>query len=188
MITLKILKWSNVFSYGENNSIDFSINPITQLIGANGNGKSSIPLILELVLFNKNSKGIKTGNILNRYTNSKSYNINLTFDKDGDSYFIDTTRASTQKVGLYKNGEDISSHTATGTFKIIEEILGFGHREFVQLVYQSSASSLEFLTATDSARKKFLIDLLDLGSYTDKFGEFKELVKIVSDDISSPFL
>ena len=69
MITLKKLVWSNLFSYGENNEINFDDAAITQLIGANGHGKSSIPLVLEEVLFNKNSKGIKKSDILNRYGN-----------------------------------------------------------------------------------------------------------------------
>jgi len=49
MITLKTLKWSNCFSYGEDNEIDLSSTRLTQILGSNGVGKSSIPLILEEV-------------------------------------------------------------------------------------------------------------------------------------------
>ena len=52
MITLKTLRWDNCFSYGENNQVDLSDNKLTQIIGINGVGKSSIPLILEEILFN----------------------------------------------------------------------------------------------------------------------------------------
>ena len=58
MITLKKLKWSNCFSYGPDNELDLADNTVTQIIGTNGMGKSSIPLIIEEVLYNKNSKGI----------------------------------------------------------------------------------------------------------------------------------
>ncbi len=139
--------WDNVFSYGRNNYINFYNNPITQLIGSNGHGKSSIAMIVELVLFNKNSKGTKANKVLNRYVEDTFYKIKLSFSKDNDKYIIDTKRASTQTIKLTKNGEDISAHTATGTFKIIEDILGFDHKTFIQLIYQSSAQSLEFLTA-----------------------------------------
>ena len=54
MITLKKLTWSNCFSYGSDNELDLNDNTVTQLVGTNGTGKSSIPLILEEVLFNKN--------------------------------------------------------------------------------------------------------------------------------------
>lgn len=168
------LEWSNCFSYGANNKISFIENPITQLVGKNGHGKSSIALILEEVQFNKNSKGIKKENILNRNVKDKSYTIALTFEKDGSLYKVETSRASTQKVALYKNGEDISSHTATATFKTLEGILGYDHKTFSQIVYQANTSNLEFLTATDTQRKKFLIDLLNLTKYTRASELFKE--------------
>jgi predicted ATP-binding protein involved in virulence len=60
-IILKELNFSNMFSYGENNKITFNNNRITQLTAPNGSGKSSIALILQEVLFNKNIKGIKKG-------------------------------------------------------------------------------------------------------------------------------
>ena len=51
MITLKTLQWDNCFSYGQDNKLDLNSGNLTQLIGINGQGKSSIPLILEEVLF-----------------------------------------------------------------------------------------------------------------------------------------
>lgn len=172
MIILKTLKWSNCFSYGENNSLDLSEQKITQILGTNGVGKSSIPLILEEILFNKNSKGIKKADIPNRLR-SKGYHINLQFSKDSDEYEIDLDRKSSLKVKLLKNEEDISSHTATNTYKTIEEIIGIDFKTFSQVVYQNTNASLNFLTATDSNRKKFLIDLLGLEQYTNIFELFK---------------
>jgi DNA repair exonuclease SbcCD ATPase subunit len=185
MITIKELRWSNAFSYGADNKIDFASAPLTQLVGKNGHGKSSIALVLEEVLFNKNSKAIKKADILNRYVKDKTYSISLTFDKDGVEYRIDSKRGSTQTVKLYKNGVDISAHTATQTYKNIEEILGFDHKTFSQIVYQSNASSLEFLTAADTARKKFLIEILNLGKYTQAQEVFKETAQELTKDIAS---
>ena len=50
MITLKRLKWNNCFSYGDNNELDLDSSNVTQIIGKNGMGKSSIPLIIEEVV------------------------------------------------------------------------------------------------------------------------------------------
>ena len=173
MIVLKTLKFSNAFSYGEGNEIDFTRSPLVQLVGKNGHGKSSIALILEEVLFNKNSKGIKKGDILNRYSKAKAYTIELEFCKDGCNYKIETRRGSTQTVKFFRENTDISSHTATATYKQIEEVLGMDHKTFSQIVYQSHASSLEFLTSPDTARKKFLIEILNLGRYTQAGEVFK---------------
>lgn len=183
MIILKTLKWGNCFSYGENNVLDLSAEKITQILGTNGVGKSSIPLIIEEVLFNKNSKGIKKAEIQNRLLD-KGYYINLTFSKDHDEYEIDLIRKATIKVKLLKNGEDISSHTATNTYKTIEDTLGIDFKTFSQVVYQNTNSSLNFLTATDANRKKFLIDLLGLEQYVELFDVFKNAARETEQEFS----
>jgi len=176
MITLQKLKWDNCFSYGEGNELDLNTSTLTQVIGTNGMGKSSIPLIIEEALYNKNSKGIKKADIPNRYVNN-GYNIYLSFTKDGSLYEITITRKNTIKVVLLKDKEDISSHTSTNTYKTIQNILGVDFKTFSQLVYQNTNASLQFLTATDANRKKFLIDLLHLEKYVDLYDVFKEAYK-----------
>lgn len=185
MITIKQLRWANAFSYGKDNKIDFVAAPLTQLVGKNGHGKSSIALILEEVLFNKNSKGIKKADILNRHIKDKSYSIELDFNRDDVDYTIKSSRGTAQIVKLFKEGVDISAHTATATYKMIEDILGFDHKSFAQIVYQSNASSLEFLTAPDTARKKFLIEILNLGKYTKAAEVFKEVSTQLTKDIAA---
>ena len=183
MITLKKLQWSNCFSYGEGNELNLNESIVTQLVGTNGAGKSSIPLILEEVLFNKNSKGIKKAEIPNREVN-KGYDISLSFDVVDDEYKIEVARRGNIKVKLYKNGDDISSHTATNTYKTLEEIIGIDFKTFSQIVYQNTNASLQFLTATDTNRKRFLIDLLQLDNYVKYFDVFKELSRNLSGDVS----
>ena len=178
MITLKTLQWDNCFSYGENNFLDLDDATLTQLVGTNGQGKSSIPLILEEVLFNKNSKGIKKQEIQNRFIN-QGYHINLTFTVDDNNYEIDVIRKAGIKCKLYENGKDISSHTATNTYKTVQNLLGLDFKTFTQLVYQNTNMSLQFLTATDTNRKKFLIELLKMEEYV----EFFEIFKVAARDI-----
>jgi DNA repair exonuclease SbcCD ATPase subunit len=182
-VVLKSIEWDKCFSFGEGNCIDLSSEPLTQIIAPNGYGKSSIPLILEEVLYNKNSKGVKKSDIPNRLLDN-SYNIKLAFTVDSDNYIVSTERSTNIKVRLFKNDEDISSHTATNTFKQIEELIGIDFKTFQQLVYQSTNSSLAFLTATDTARKKFLIDLFDLSEYTRLFELFKDAAKTLGSEVS----
>lgn len=184
MITIKELRWSNLFSYGANNKINFVHAPLTQLVGRNGHGKSSIALILEEALYNKNSKGIKKADILNRHVKDKTYTIELDFSRDDDNYTVKTTRGAQQTVKLLKNNRDISGHTATTTYKMIEDIIGIDHKSFAQIVYQSNANSLEFLTSADTARKKFLIEILNLTKYTKASEIFKELGTDLKQELS----
>jgi len=184
MITLQTLKWDNCFSYGSGNELKLNDNTVTQILGTNGMGKSSIPLIIEEALYNKNSKGIKKADIPNRYVNN-GYNIYLCFTKDEDRYEITVNRKTSIKVKLEKNGTDISSHTATNTYKTLQEVLGVDFKTFSQLVYQNTNASLQFLTATDANRKKFLIDLLHLEKYVELFEVFKAASREVSSTSST---
>ena len=176
MITLQRLKWGYLFSYGDNNEIDFTKDVVTQILGINGNGKSSIALILEEALYNKNSKGIKKADIANRY-HDDGYWLDLYFTKEDNHYQISINRKVNIKVKFFKNDLDVSSHTATNTFKQIEEVMEMDFKMFSQLVYQNTNTSLQFLVATDTNRKKFLIDLLKLEDYVLLFEVFKEAVK-----------
>ena len=184
MITLKKLEWDNCFSYGKQNSLNLNQSTLTQLVGTNGTGKSSLPLIIEEVLYNKNSKGIKKADIQNRFQNA-GYSIKLTFSVEDTEYKIDANRSrGSIKVKLYENGKDISSHTATNTYKTVQEILGLDFKTFTQLVYQNTNASLQFLTATDANRKKFLIELLNLEDYVEYYDVFRELSRQLGQDIS----
>ena len=185
MITLKKLQWDNCFSYGSNNSIDLNDTTLTQLLGKNGAGKSSIPLILEEVLFNKNSKGIKKAEIQNREFN-KGYNIFLDFAVEDENYRVEVRRSrGTIKVKLYRGKEDISSHTATNTYKTLEQVLGLDFKTFSQLVYQSTNASLQFLTTTDANRKKFLVDLFGVEEYGKYYEVFREVSKEINTKLTT---
>ena len=184
MIILKTLKWSNCFSYGSDNSLDLEKDLIVQLVGTNGTGKSSIPLLIEEALFNKNSKGIKKVDIVNRNSDGEGYSISLDFLVDDLDYNISVERKGNIKVVLTCDGEDISSHTATNTFKTVQNVIGMDFKTFSQLVYQSTTSSLQFLTATDTNRKKFLIELLNLDKYLTLFDNFKVAHKEASNEVA----
>ena len=184
MLTLKNMSWSNCFSYGDNNYIEFDKDPLTQLNGINGSGKTSISLMIQEVLYGKNSKNIKKQDIANNRSGKPGYYINLKFDKDGDEYSVTLNRKSSLKLEFTKNDEDISSHTSLDTYKTIANIIGIADfKVFCQLIYQHSTNSLEFLTATDTTRKKFLISLLQLDKYLELHELFKEQGREVNSEI-----
>ena len=128
-ITLKKLQFDNMFSYGENNVIDLEKSRITQLTAPNGSGKSSIAMIIQEALFNKNVKGIKKGDILNRWSKKKSWKVFLTFAQNlGEeevTYEVQVTRTgATTKVQLWEDGVDITEHKVLDTYKKINQIIG----------------------------------------------------------------
>ena len=186
MLTFKKMKWNNCFSYGDNNEIQFDEAPLTQLVGINGAGKTSISLMIQEVLYGKNIKGIKKQDITNNKSGKKGYSICLFFEKDEIDYSVHLNRNSNLKFKLYKEDQDISSHTSLNTYKTLNEIIGIDDfKVFCQLIYQHSTDSLEFLTATDTNRKKFLISLLQLERYIELHEHFKDKVKVVNSDINN---
>jgi len=157
-----------MYSYGKDISVDLDRERITQLSAPNGSGKSSIALILQEILYNKNIKGIKKGDILNKYSSDKYCEATLLFQAHSNNYRLEVKRSGAQtKVALYENDTDISEHKVLDTYKKLHEILGMTFEVFSQLTYQSSTDLLDFLKATDANRKKFLINLFNFEKYLE---------------------
>ena len=165
-----------MFSYQEQeNIINFNKNKITQLTAPNGSGKSSIALILQEVLFNKNIKNIKKADIINRWSNVKKWWAELNFTIDKTEYVIKVERIGAKSsIKFISNNVDLTEHKVLDTYKNIQELIGLDFNIFSQLTYQSSTDLLEFLKATDTNRKKFLINLFNLEKYI-KIGEVLKL-------------
>lgn len=180
-ITIKTLKFSNVMSYGRDIVIHFDKNPVTQLIGGNGLGKSTIATVIEELFYNKNSRGIKKDALFSWGSPKKEYDMHAYFSKDEDEYELHKVVKSTAKVTLIKNGEDISGHTATQTYKMIEEIMGGDFQTFTKLIYQSVGSNLDFLKATDATRKAFLVNLFN----QEQYKEMSETIKADRKEIAN---
>lgn len=188
-IVFNSMEFEGWMSYSARQTIDFDSARVTQLIGPNGAGKSTIATVLEETCFNKNSRGIKKDELFN-WTGDKAYSSKVQFTRDGDVYIITKVVKSTSKVTLTKNGIDISGHTATQTYKVIEDVMGCDFTTFSKLVYQSIKSNLDFLTATDANRKKFLIGLFDQTLYKDmedKIKEEKKGYKTIFDRLTGEF-
>jgi DNA repair exonuclease SbcCD ATPase subunit len=185
-VVLKKLIFSDMFSYGKDNTLDLNNLPITQLLAGNGSGKSSLAIILQELLYNKNIKGLKKSDILNRYSKSKNWDGKVEFSVDGIDYSVMSTRSgASTHVTLIKDGKDISEHKVLDTYKKIAEILGRDFETFSQLTYQSSTDSLEFLKATDSNRKKFLVNLFNFSKYLEIGDNLKVTQSVKEKELAS---
>ena len=162
-IKLLNMSFSGMYSFGNDVFVDFTKHKVTQLEAINGSGKTALMLILQELLTSKNMKGIKKGDIANRYTNSKNWDAKLNMLVDGVPHSITINRkGDTSKVALFRDKENISEHKIPDTYKVLGSILNTTPEVLNQLIYQSSTSQLEFLKATDTNRKKFLVGLFSL--------------------------
>ena len=164
-VIINKLQGSNILAYGDF-SLDMDSEVVHQLVGKNGSGKSSLPVILEEILFNSNSRGIKKAKLVNRKTGTTGWWGQVDFTIGDDKYVVKKTVKSSAKVEFSKNGTSLEGHTATQTYAAIKTVLGdLDFKTFSKLVYQSMESSLDFLKATDTGRKKFLTSFLGLEKY-----------------------
>lgn len=176
-IKLKQLEWSWMFSYGEKNVLRLDQDRVSQLVGVNGIGKTTISLIIQELLYSKNLQGIKKGDILNREGSSKGWFGKLDFSVNDIDYCIKVDRVGdTSKVKLYQGADDISEHKIPDTYKKIEQILGKSFEVFCQQLYQSTTDILDFVKATDTNRKKFLINLFRLERYLEEGERIKATI------------
>lgn len=174
-----------MFSYGDNNIINLDENNITQLIAKNGYGKSNLSLIIQELLYNKNIKGLKKAEILNRHGSSKVWQGSIEFIVNGKNYKVVSKRTgATSNIELYEDGKNISDHKVLDTYKKIQEIIGCDFTVFSQLTYQSSTDSLEFLKATDTNRKKFLINLFGLEKYLEMGDALKAVMPKLESELT----
>lgn len=83
----KKFEFDNMFSYGENNVIDFTkLHGLTGLFASNTSGKSSIFSALTFCLFDKCERTFKASYILN--SQKMSFTCKFNFEINGVDYFI----------------------------------------------------------------------------------------------------
>jgi hypothetical protein len=110
--TPKRLEFSNTFSYGSDNIIDFeSLKGVQGVFASNASGKSSIVDTLLFTLFNKSSRAYKASSVIN--TKSKNFKCKFDFDINGTGYSIERTgkKYKSGHVGVQAN---FIKHDASG--------------------------------------------------------------------------
>jgi DNA repair exonuclease SbcCD ATPase subunit len=178
---LKRLIFSNMFSYGDNNIIDFNCKgDVVGIFAFNGYGKSSIIDILLFSLFDKCSRGNSKQDIMN--TEKNEFVCQVEFEIGNYRYFIQrfgerNTRSKTSsktksatltvQVKFWKENlktneiEDLSGSDRTGTNRIIQSIIGT-YDDLVSTCISLQNNHNSFTDLTQAKRKDFLNQLLKI--------------------------
>lgn len=102
---LKLLEWSNMFCYGENNKIDFTKEDVNLIIGNNYSGKSSIIDILLFCIYGNTYRIDKIIQVINN--NKKDSYCSLTFEYGDDIYKIERFLKKKKYKDDYKHSQKI---------------------------------------------------------------------------------
>lgn len=169
MITFHKIIARDCFSYSH---LEFEFKTgLFNISGQNGAGKSSLPLMIQLALYNKCQKQGKIDDTTNLIT-GKPFDLTVFFTKNNDEYRVENNR-KIGSISVFKNNRNISQKGINANINLIGEILGCDYDQFTSMTYQCVESSLDLLEdSKDSARKQFVDDILkleELDSYIEKF-------------------
>tara|TARA_R110002074_G_scaffold251741_3_gene423317 strand:+ start:22850 stop:25948 length:3099 start_codon:yes stop_codon:yes gene_type:complete len=189
--SLRELRWSNLFNYGEDNAIDFDkINGTIGIFGKNFSGKSSIVDSLLYTLFNTTSKNErKNVNIVNQNRDEGTGEAMISIGDE--QYYI--CRNSTKQRKKSKGQEVVSARTELNFYKItsdgekinlngmtrndtdknIRKIFG-SIEDFLLTSLSSQLDSLSFIREGSTKRKEILAKFLDLEIFEKKYRLAKE--------------
>lgn len=186
-ITYNLMKFefSNMFSYGENNVIDFSqMNGIYGLFASNRSGKSSLLDSLLYCIFDKSTKTDKAAYVLNN--KKDSFSCKLEIEINNKKYFIERSGAK-QKSGhvrvtvsfytLDDAGQVVSlnGQERDETNAIIRTYLGT-YKDFILTSVIAQNNNTGFIEMTQKERKDLLSQFLDINIFDD-------LQKIAAEEI-----
>ena len=179
----KKFEFSNMFSYGEDNVIDFErCNGIAGLFSPNASGKSSILDALTFCLFDKSTRAWKAENVMNH--SKSNFSCKLAFDIGNDSYVIErkgrvlkhgTTRVD---VDFYRIEEDGSKFSLNGdqrnsTNKNIRKLLGT-YDDFIMTSFSAQNNASVFLEQNQTEKKEILGKFLGLSVFDQLYKLAKE--------------
>ena len=176
-------EFSNMFSYGEDNVIDFDrCNGIVGLFSPNASGKSSILDALTFCIFDKSTRAWKAENVMNH--SKSNFSCKLTFDVGNDSYAIERKarvlkHGSTRvDVDFYRIEQDGTKFSLNGdqrnsTNKNIRKMLGT-YEDFIMTSFSSQNNNTIFLQQNQTEKKEILGKFLGLSVFDNLYKLAKE--------------
>jgi DNA repair exonuclease SbcCD ATPase subunit/DNA repair exonuclease SbcCD nuclease subunit len=162
-------KFDNMFSYGENNIINFeNINGVNGLFAANTSGKSSLLDAITYTIFDKCSKTGKAHEVLN---NKKShFKGEFSFEMNGIIYTIIREGIKRKdghvkvNVEFYTESENLNGDERSDTNKNIRKYLGT-YDDFILTAFSLQADNNNFIEKSQRERKDLLSQFLDIAVF-----------------------
>ena len=181
----KRFEFSNMFSYGPNNSIDFEkIKGVIGLFAKNHMGKSALLDALSYCIFDKCSRTKFAGDVLN---NQKSqFSCKFNFEIDGVNYYIERTGKKQKNghvkvvVNFWMDGEGGEPVSLNGEQRVYtnQNIQGYlgTYDDFILTAMSVQNNNTGFIDKTQLEKKDLLAQFLDITV-------FEELYQLANEEI-----
>ena len=186
-------EFSNMFSYGEKNVLDFTkLEDVYGLFAANASGKSSLMDALCFTVFDKSARAFKATHVMN--SQKMSFSGKFTFEINNIQYVIEREGKRDKKnnvkvdVNFYKIEKDnkvsLNSEARRSTNEIIRDYLG-DYDDFVLTTLALQGNQGSFIDMGQTERKELLSQFIGLNLFdklaslsADKTKELSGAVKL----------
>ena len=184
----KTFEYSNMFSYGEDNIIDFSkLRDVIGIFAPNHAGKSAILDALMFCIFHKCSRTKSASDVINN--KKRAFHSKLNFEIDGVDYFIERKGKKEKSghvrvdVNFWMVGEDdniisLNGEQRTQTDKNIRGYLGL-YNDFVLTSMSVQNNNTGFIDQSQTEKKDLLSQFLDITVFEELFQLANEEIKEV---------
>src|SRR5210317_1952606 len=181
----KKFEFSNMFSYGPNNVIDFSqMKGAYGIFAPNASGKSTLWDALSFCIFDKCSRTSKADDVMNY--SKMTFDCKFTFELNGVDYTIERTAKKSPKRGTVKvdtnfyrivdgQVESLNGEQRRETNASIREYVGT-YDDFILTAMSTQSNNSGFIEKSQKERKEVLAQFLDMNV-------FESLYKIASEKI-----
>lgn len=182
-------EFSNMFSYGESNKIDFKkVNGLVGLFAPNASGKSSLFDAISFCLYDKCSRAYKAQFIMNN--RKTTFECHLELEIEGVEYHIKRSaktinRGKNVKVDVefwkMENGQKVSlnGNERRDTDLIIEQYVGT-YEDFVLTALSVQGNNALFIDKSQSERKDLLAQFMGLTLFDKLYDAAVEETKDVN--------
>lgn len=169
-------EFSNMFSYGTNNVIDFTnMKGAYGIFAPNASGKSTLWDALSFCMFDKCSRTIRAEDVLNY--SKMGFDCKFQFELNNVQYFIERKAKKSPKRGTVKvdvefyrivDGErqSLNGEQRRETNAIIREYIGT-YEDFVLTAMSTQSNSSGFIEKSQKERKELLAQFLDMDVFED---------------------
>jgi DNA repair exonuclease SbcCD ATPase subunit len=174
----KYFEFSNMFSYGDDNHVDFgSLNGSYGLFAPNASGKSTLFDALAFCCFDKCSRTSKAVHVLNN--KSSNFTSKFTFELEDKTYVVERN-GKKQSNGHVKvdvefyyiddtgNVTSLNGDQRDSTNKIIQQYLG-GYEDFVLTALSLQNNNTGFIDMSQKDRKDLLSQFLDINVFEKQY-------------------
>ena len=194
-LTWKPMKFefSNMFSYGKGNSVDFSnMKGAYGLFAPNASGKSALLDAITYCLFDKCSRSSQAKDVMN--SEKTTFHCKLHFMIDGQDYFIERNGSKglkgwkegkySVKVNFWtldEQGNEVSlnGEARYDTNKLISSHVGH-FEDFILTSLSLQNNNTGFIDKSQSERKDLLAQFLDIKVFDDLWRAANDEIKDVS--------